>query len=65
MSEGIQFDEDKLNYGQKRYAGPGEEQPAMVKWLIAKGLAKSPAMAQGILLGVAAICVIIGFVYIF
>lgn len=65
MSEGIQFDEDKLNYGQKRYNSPGENQPAMIKWLIAKGFAKSPAMAQGILLVVAAICVIVGFIYIF
>ena len=80
MSSEVQFDDDQLKYAHRPVAGggnsgggfagggyvPGEggNQPRMVRWLMKKGIVKSPAMAQGFLIGLVIINIIITYVVI-
>ncbi|MDE2038192.1 MAG: hypothetical protein KGI69_03170 [Patescibacteria group bacterium] len=76
MASGVEFDEDKAAYGgvgrpggiqmpSGGYsAGPAGAEPGMVRWLKAHGLAKSSRAAQGILIGVVIVNIIIMFVVI-
>ena len=62
MSNGVEFDEDK--YGQARYSGSPKAYQSgskMGDWLIKKGIAKSPAAANGILVGI----IIVDFIIIY
>ena len=72
MSTGIEFEEDKSSYGgQPRVASPsgmgggsvptGNER-GIVGWLIRSGLAKSANAAQGILVGVLIVVLVLIFI---
>ena len=61
MTTGVEFEEDKLSYGDKPRVGtpgaaggggPTGNEPKMVQWLMRHGLAKSANSAQMILIGV-------------
>lgn len=68
MSEGIQFDEDKAGYGQRRsfdQSQNGAGQSGMVQWLMNRGIAKSPAAAQTILVVAMFIFLAITFIAVF
>ena len=74
-SSGVEFDEDKLKYAPRssasggsytplnRYGSPNTE-PKMVQWLMKKGIVKSPATAQIVLITLVIINIIITFVVI-
>ncbi|MEK7610123.1 MAG: hypothetical protein AAB470_03355 [Patescibacteria group bacterium] len=76
MSSNVEFEGDDMKYTMKSpssgSAGSGfsgqsssnDNQPKMVRWLMNNGLAKSPATAQGILIGVIIVNVIITYVLI-
>ncbi len=75
MTTGVEFEEDKLSYGDKPRvgvspAGPGGgmpgsgNEPKMVKWLMRHGLAKSANSAQMILIGVFIVNIILIFIII-
>jgi hypothetical protein len=80
MSSGVTFDEDNMNYAprptpagssysasQTKYGAPGVSQefgqPAMVRFLMRHGIG-SPKIAQGILVAVVVINLIITFIVI-
>lgn len=79
MASGVEFDEDKFNYGARpaRPGGipsggmgygrpaPASNVPKMAQWLIKKGIVKSEGAAQGLLLAVVIINIIITFVVIY
>lgn len=74
-SSGVEFDEDKLKYAPRtassgrsyapmnQYGTPSTD-PRMVRWLIRKGIVKSPAAAQVILITLVIINLVITFVVI-
>ncbi len=65
MSEGIQFDEDRAIYASRIQAATNKAgESGMVKWLMDKGYAKTPGMANGILIGVMIFNIIIAIVII-
>lgn len=80
MSSGVEFDEDNLKFQTRPMTGggiPGSPAPSyggyapqdqdgsrMVRWLMAKGIVKSPNVGQAILIAVVIINVIITFVVI-
>lgn len=76
MSSGVEFDEDKINYGapsanngMRRFAGSSrpvfaEKQPRMVQWLMNHGIAVSPAAGQAILIGLIVVNLIITYIVV-
>ncbi|MEK7642068.1 MAG: hypothetical protein AAB365_03730 [Patescibacteria group bacterium] len=79
MSSGVEFDEDKLKYTPRPVAGGGFQpnqyafsaqqggggnEPRMVRWLMKKGIVKSPNTAQVVLIGLVVINIIITVVVI-
>lgn len=77
MVEGVEFEENRADngapgkpsygapsggYGRSSVRSSSDSDPAMVRWLKARGLAKSNVAAQGILIGVIVINAIIIFV---
>jgi hypothetical protein len=74
MSSGVEFDEDQLKYAPRpntpagsysmnQYGSPNTD-PKMVQWLMKKGIVKSPAMAQAVLIGLVVVNIIITFIVI-
>lgn len=74
-SSGVEFDEDKLKYAPRATASGGvytplnqygtpSTDPRMVRWMIKKGIVKSPAAAQMILITLVIINLIITFIVI-
>ena len=67
-SEGIQFDEDTLSTASRQreanMKSGANSQGGMVRWLMDKGIAKSPAMAQGILVAAIAVFFILTYLII-
>jgi hypothetical protein len=80
MSSGVEFDEDSFSRPhpqvvQGGYSPAGgavnsglpfsaRNEPAMIRWLMRHHLAKSPAMAQGILIGLIIVNIIITYIVI-
>ncbi len=71
MSSGVEFDEDSLKYTALRKSagfsvvpGQSDNQPRMVRWLMNKGIVKSPAVGQVLLFVIIAINIIITFIVI-
>jgi hypothetical protein len=68
MSSEIQFDEDSLSTASKQNqssnGGIGGNEPGMVRWMLAHNLAKSPATAQGILIGGVLVLIVASFILI-
>jgi hypothetical protein len=77
MSEGIEFDEDKLKYAPRpnahaslgsysagQYGVPNTNEPRMIQWLMKKGIITSPAAGQVVLIAFVIINIIITFVVI-
>ncbi len=79
MSSGVEFDEDRINYGapqSERRNAPSSfagsptsggansfgRQPKMIQWLMDKGIAKSPNMAQMILIGMVIFNLVVTFI---
>jgi len=63
MSEGVQFDEDQMNFG-RRPERPRSAQSKMADWLISKGIVKTNEAAQGVMWGIIAVNLIIIYVLI-
>jgi hypothetical protein len=79
MSSGVEFDEDSLKYAPRRpaagggfqpspYGIPGQQgggnQPGMVAWLMRKGIVKSPAVGQVILIGLVVVNIVVTIIVI-
>ena len=73
MSSGVEFDEDKLKYAPRSAGGfsggggytPGaENQSRMARWLMAKGIVKSPSAANAVLITLVAINIVVTFIVI-
>jgi hypothetical protein len=67
MSEGIQFDEDSMSSASREQMarrGSEAEQSGMVGWIMRRGLANTPAKAQGILIGLIVACLVMGLIVI-
>jgi hypothetical protein len=78
MTTGVEFEEDKLSYGnpsRSRPSGaptfsgyhqtiPADNEPRMIRWLMKKGIVKSTHMAQGLLVALVIINIIITYVVI-
>ena len=60
MSSEVEFDEDKYKAASQMYSR-GESGSKMANWLMKHGLAKSPAMAQWVLLAFVAVMVALAF----
>ena len=67
-SEGIQFDEDNLSNQSRRtqqsIGGANSSQSGLIGWMISHGIAKSPAMAQGILLALVIVFVLLTYLIV-
>ena len=76
MSNGVEFDEDKFSFN-KPVSRPGVQQPTnyggsmsggsvppLAQWMISKHIVKSAAAAQGVLIGLVVVNIIITFVVI-
>ena len=67
MSNGVEFDEDRNNFSPRPVMTSGgyvpgnqtSNQPKMVQWLMKKGIVKSPAIGQVILVAIVIINIII------
>jgi len=69
MSNGVEFEEDKYGLSTNRPSNfspvsGGSVSSKMVQWLIDKGIVKSESAAQGLLLGIVILNVIITIVVI-
>ena len=79
MASGVEFDEDSFRYGAARPGAPrsgasggpafggfnsSQNQPAMVRFLMNHGIVKSPAGAQGVLVGLIAVNIVITIIVI-
>jgi len=67
MSTEVQFDEDSMSNASRIQAmrgGAGSEQSAMIRWIMNHGLAKTPVAAQGVLIGVIVVNVILAILVI-
>lgn len=77
MSNGVEFDVDKVEYSSRRSSprvnipsnfdgnfGSNSAEPKMSRWLMGKGLVKSPQSAQKILIAVVIINIIITFIIV-
>lgn len=75
MSNGVEFDTDNSSRFVPRSGGisgssmpgnfaPTGNEPKMVKWLMKKGIVKSPRIGQAILVAVVIINIIVTFVVI-
>ena len=60
MAEGIEFDEDKLKYELEKNK-PRESELGITGWLMKRGIAKSPQSAQGVLVGVLVVVMVVIF----
>lgn len=76
MSSGVEFDEDALKYAPRpnmhtssgsysvnQYGTPSTE-PRMVQWLMKKGIVKSPATAQVVLIALVVVNIVVTFIII-
>ncbi|OHA16625.1 MAG: hypothetical protein A3C79_01735 [Candidatus Taylorbacteria bacterium RIFCSPHIGHO2_02_FULL_45_28] len=74
MSSGVEFDEDKASYGGRppyakqgssfsggNFSSGSSRQPKMVAWLMRKGIVKSPAAAQVVLIAVVVVNLVITY----
>ncbi|MDB5238967.1 MAG: hypothetical protein JWO00_302 [Candidatus Parcubacteria bacterium] len=68
MSNEVQFDEDSLSNASRlqmsQNAAGGGDQPAMVRWLMGRGIAKSATAAQGMLIGVIVVMIVLTYIII-
>ena len=76
MSSGVEFEGDNMQYSKKTgtpggagsgsFGNPGMNggQPKMVRWLLKKGIVKNPGAAQGILVAVIIMNIIITYLII-
>ncbi len=58
--EGIQFDEPTYGMSTRR----PQQNKGLTAWLLKKGIAKDRQQAQYILIGVAVVAVVVGFLFI-
>jgi hypothetical protein len=74
MLNNVEFETDKVEYDTRPrtssgYVAPGTggingNEPRMVRWLMRKGIAKSPLMGQVILIGLIVVNLIITYIVI-
>lgn len=74
MSTGVEFEEDKIDYGvprsssgQNNYSmkpGFNNGQSKMSQWLMDHGIAGTPVVAQGILIGLVIVNIVITYVVV-
>lgn len=63
MANGIEFDEERHDYSNAPQGGAAG-QSKMALWLIQHGLAKTPAAAQGVMIALAVVNLILCYVVI-